>query len=113
KNLLTVSSRNQLSVSEISKYPTVERDLAIILDESVKFDEVEKLAKSIDKQLIKEVSLFDIYRNDEQIGKNKKSYAINIKFEDKEKTLNDKEVDKKMSKMISTFENKLEASIRK
>ena len=67
----------------------------------------------MDKKLISGIDLFDVYKNDEQLGQEKKSYAVSFTFENKEKTLKDKEVDKIMSKLINDFEGKLGALIRK
>jgi phenylalanyl-tRNA synthetase beta chain len=100
-------------VQEISKFPSMRRDLALVLDESVKFDEVLKIAKKTDKKILKEVGLFDIFKSKEKLGEGKKSYAVSFLFENLAKTLSDKEVDKIMNKMQSSFERELNAVIRK
>lgn len=110
--LHTLATQAKTKISSINKYPTVRRDLALVLDESKSFQEIESIVKRADKKLIKEVGLFDIYKNDEQLGKGKKSYAISIIFEDQTKTLQDKEIDKVMNKMISLLKSEGQADIR-
>ena len=90
-------------VEEMNKYPTIRRDLALVIDESVKFDEIEAIARQQNKKLIKEINLFDVYSNPKQLGEHKKSYAVSFIFEDKTKTLKDKEIDKVMKKLIGQF----------
>lgn len=96
----------------ISKYPSMRRDLALVVDKSVTYSEMEAIAKKTGKKLLKEVNLFDVYENKEQLGEGKKSYAVSFKFEDVEKTLKDKEVEKIMKQMIQNYESKLGALIR-
>lgn len=111
-NLLKAIKTN-FEVSGVSKYPSVRRDLALVIDNAVSFDSIEQIAKKTDKKLLKEVKLFDIYKDEEKLGKDKKSYAVSFSFVDIEKTLKDKEIDKLMNKMISSFERDLGALIRK
>jgi phenylalanyl-tRNA synthetase beta chain len=105
--------KSSISVKEITKYPTMKRDLALVIDESVKFTEILGIAYKTDKKLLKEVNLFDVYKNEEQLGKGKKSYAISFMFENIERTLKDKEVNKIMDSLIRSYEGKLGAVIRK
>ncbi|MCH8332242.1 MAG: phenylalanine--tRNA ligase subunit beta, partial [Bacteroidetes bacterium] len=97
---------------ELPKFPSVRRDLALILDKGVKYLDIEKLALQTAKKLLKEVIVFDIFEDEEKIGKNKKQYAIGLTFQDEKKTLTDKEVDKIVSKLISGYKSQLNASIR-
>ncbi len=106
-------NKSNISVKEISKYPSMKRDLALVIDESIKFSEILAIAYKTDKKLLKEVNLFDVYKNDEQLGKGKKSYAISYLFENIERTLKDKEVNKIMDNLIRSYETKLGAVIRK
>jgi len=99
-------------ISGLSKFPSMRRDLALVLDESVKFEEVQKIAKKTDKKILKDIGLFDIFKSKEKLGEGKKSYAVSFVFENMEKTLSDKEVDKIMSKMQNSFERELNAVIR-
>ena len=101
----------KVSYTEISKFPAVKRDLALLLDKKVQFAEIEKIAYETEKKLLKEVSLFDVYE-----GKNlevgKKSYAVSFLLQDENATLNDKQIDKIMSKLVKNLEDKLNAKLR-
>ncbi|MBN1253292.1 MAG: phenylalanine--tRNA ligase subunit beta [Bacteroidales bacterium] len=99
------------SFQTISKFPEVKRDLALLVDKSIKFSQIKELAFKNEKKLLKQVSIFDIYEG-EKLGANKKSYAINFILQDKYKTLNDKQIDKIMNNFISVFEKELEAKLR-
>ncbi len=96
---------------EIAKYPEVRRDLALLVDNEVRFEQIKTLAESVEKSLLKKVSIFDIYQ-DEKLGENKKSYAISFVLQDENRTLTDSQIDGIMKKMISTFEKQLSAKIR-
>ena len=111
--LSKVWGRQKLSFKELNKYPSVSRDLSIVVDRSVKFSEIEVISNKVIKGYLTGISLFDVYENEEQLGKNKKSYSINLVFENPDATLKDKEIDKIMSKLVATFESKLEAHIRR
>jgi phenylalanyl-tRNA synthetase beta chain len=112
ENLLKVSE-SKMHVEEISRFPVSRRDLALIIDSDHKFEEIEKIAFKTLKKILKSVNLFDVYKNDEQLGKDKISYAISFIFEDKTKTLEDKVIDKELSKFIYQMENQFGARIRK
>jgi len=113
KGLVKAAKGVKNTVKVISKYPSMRRDLALVVDKSVKFEAIQKIATKVDKKLLQEINLFDVYTNEEHIGKGKKSYAVSYLFEDVTKTLNDKEVDKIMKKMIGSYEHQLGAEIRK
>jgi phenylalanyl-tRNA synthetase beta chain len=100
-------------IQEVSKFPMVRRDLALVVDKSIKFEQLEKIARQTDKKYLHMVNLFDIYENEDHLGKGKKSYAISYVFADDTKTLKDKEVDKIMNQMIQKYENQVQAMIRK
>jgi phenylalanyl-tRNA synthetase beta chain len=85
----------------------------LVVDEAVEFNKIQAIAKKVEKKYIKEVNLFDIYRNEEQIGKGKKSYSVSFEFENPEKTIKDKEVDKVMNTLIDKYEKELNATIRR
>ena len=110
--MLTFLKSKKDTTQPISKYPIVSRDLAIVLDETVTFDQLSQLAHKQAKSLLKEVTLFDIYRNKQQLGANKKSYALNFVFEHMDHTLTDQEIDKAMKSITTAFESSLGASIR-
>ncbi|MCX6287088.1 MAG: phenylalanine--tRNA ligase subunit beta [Bacteroidetes bacterium] len=96
---------------ELPKFPEVRRDLALLLDEAVKFEEIEQLAYQTEKKLLKQVGLFDVYEG-EKLGKGKKSYAVSFILRDEEKTLTDKEIDKCMDRLINAFSSNLKAQVR-
>ena len=112
KALVKGGKKATIQVDEISKYPSMERDLSLVLAGGVTFGEVMAVSKNTNKKLIKEVSLFDVYKNEEQLGKDKKAYAVKFKFQDISKTLTDKEVDKVMTALQENFKKKLSAEIR-
>jgi phenylalanyl-tRNA synthetase beta chain len=105
--------KHQVTFTEISKFPSSRRDLALVVDNSVKFVDIVAIAKKTGKKLIKDINLFDVYINEQQLGKDKKSYAVSYIFEDPSKTLKDKDVDKVMNQLIQTYESKLGATIRR
>jgi phenylalanyl-tRNA synthetase beta chain len=111
--LMQAIAKSRISYQEVSKFPSVRRDLALVIDTSVKFEDIVAIAKKTGKKLIKEIDLFDVYENEEQLGADKRSYAVSFLFEDLSKTLKDKEVDKVVQKLITEYEHKLDASIRR
>lgn len=111
ENIMSLLSPKPIKFKEISKFPWVRRDLALLLDKAVKFEQIEKIAYREGKKLLKSVNLFDIYE-DKKLGDNKKSYAISFIFEDETKTLKDEEVDKWMQKLIEQYKSELQAEIR-
>lgn len=111
--LLKSRRKHRVSFEELNKYPSVRRDLALVIDNSVKFNDIVAIARKAGKKLIKDINLFDVYENEAQLGSGKKSYALSFTFENPEKTLKDKEVDKVVKKLIAEYESKLGASIRK
>ncbi len=113
KNLHVFTSKAKSSINEVSRFPAMKRDLALVLDEAVKFSQIESITKKIKSKILTDVSLFDIYKSKEHLGEGKKSYAIKLHFQDKENTLKDKMVDKDINRLIDTFENELGAIIRK
>ena len=102
---------NNIKYQELPKYPEVRRDLALLLDDSVEYKEVEEVAKKIGKKLLKSITLFDVYQGD-NIPKGKMSYAVGFVFRDNEKTLKDADIDGVMKELIEGFEKKLKAEIR-
>lgn len=112
-NLFKVLKKQSVTVEELNKFPTVRRDLALVIENSVKFADIVSIARKIGKNLIKEVNLFDVYENEAQLGADKRSYAISYTFEDPTKTLQDKDVDSVIDKLIKEYEAKLGATIRR
>ena len=111
--LLRNLSDGKMTVSEVSRYPSMRRDLAMVVNSHVKFAEIEEIARKTDRKFLKQISLFDVYQNEKQLGEGKKSYAVSFVFENTERTLQDKEVDHIMDKMISNMESGAGAKIRK
>ena len=93
------------------KFPTVKRDLALLLDNKIEFDDLHNLAFQTEKKLLKEVDLFDVYEGD-KLPEGKKSYAVSFLLQDETKTLADKQIDKIMQKLQQTFEKNLDAVLR-
>lgn len=110
--ILKALEQSKTKVKDIPRFPAMRRDLALLLDDSVSFEELSKLALKQGKQLLNSVDLFDIYRGD-KIGEGKKSYAISLVFQDPEKTLTDKDVDTVIDRIVNSMEKELKASIRK
>ncbi|GGW70273.1 phenylalanyl-tRNA synthetase beta subunit [Winogradskyella epiphytica] len=110
-NVLEMVHYNTIKFTPIPKYPAVRRDFALLLDEKVTFDDINTIAKQTEKQLLKSVKLFDVYQGD-NLPAGKKSYAVSFMLQDEHKTLNDKQIDKIMSKLQANFENKLGAELR-
>ncbi len=111
-HLFDASKKQKLTVREISKFPSIRRDLAIVVDEAVKYQSIAVIAKKTAKSLLSEIDLFDVYRHDEHVGKGKKSYAIKFVFSDVQKTLKDKEIEKIMKQLITKLSSELGAVIR-
>ena len=109
---LTKYSKTAKKYVEVPKFPAVERDIAIIVDEDVEVGKIEKLVKNKAKKLLESIKLFDIYRS-EKLGTNKKSVAYSLIFRDKNKTLSDDEVNTLMDFIISELEKKFGAELRK
>ncbi len=109
--VLQILKTKKLSYKEIPKYPEVKRDLALLLDKKIRFEQIKTLAFNTEKKLLKRISLFDVYEGKE-IGEDKKSYAVSFILQDPSKTLTDKQIDKIMNKFIRIFENELGAKIR-
>ncbi len=109
--LFELVKRNRIKYSELPKFPEVRRDLAILLDESVSYADLRKSALRVGKKLMKQVGLFDVYRGD-KIAEGKKQYALSFVLQDLEKTLTDNDVERVMSKLLSTFQNEFGATLR-
>lgn len=109
--ILDIIKRNSVVFKTINKYPEVRRDFALLLDDNVSFESIYKLAKQSEKQLLKKISLFDVYQG-KKLPKGKKSYAISFTLQDEKRTLTDKQIDKIMNKLQSNFEKQLGAELR-
>ena len=111
QTLLKLVSRVKVKFQEMPKFPEVKRDLAVLIDENVAYADLCRAAQKSVKKILKQVSLFDVYRGD-KIPEGKKQYAINFVFQDPEKTLTDQEVEKAMSRLLATFQNQFGAVLR-
>jgi len=112
-NLLRVLPRKPVQVSTPGRYPTVRRDLALVVDTDVAFADIERISRKAAKKLLTEVNLFDVYRNADQLGVEKKSYAVSFLFESDTRTLNDKEIDKLMGGIEGSLSKQLGAEVRR
>ena len=109
--LMKVIKKNEVLYTEISKFPAVSRDLALLVDNSVEFAQIEQIARQTEKKLLKKVELFDVYEGD-KLPAGKKSYAVNFILQDEEKTMGDKQIDAIMQKLIAQLTAKLGAQLR-
>ena len=103
--------KSVVKYKEISKFPSSRRDISMIVDSEVSFDIIKKLSFDIEKNILKEVNLFDVYK-DKSMSKDKKSYSISFIFNDSKKTLTDKHIDQVMKKIMNKFNKDLNAQIR-
>jgi len=111
-SLLFQSANPKLVIQEIAKFPEVRRDLSLVLDKQISFDEVRNLVMSTEKKLVKNILAFDVYEG-ENIPAGKKAYALAFTLLDESKTLTDEEIEKTMGRLMQAFEQKLGALIRK
>ena len=109
--LMKTFRKNKLQFHEISKFPAVSRDLALLLDKNVEFCQIDEIARQSESKLLKKVELFDVYEG-KNLPKGKKSYAVNFILQDETRTLNDKAIDTIMQKLIKNLTNKLGAELR-
>ena len=109
--LMKINRKNIVSYKEISKFPSVSRDLALLLDKKITFQEIEAVAYQTERNLLKKIELFDVYEGN-NLPENKKSYAINFTLQDSNKTLTDKQIDKVMKALMNNFKHKLQADLR-
>ncbi len=109
--LLTLIKDHSVTYRELPKYPWVRRDLALLIDRSVRFSQIRDISLRTEKHLLKDVDLFDVYVSD-ALGQNKKSYAVSFILRDDMKTLTDKNIEKVMNNLINTFKKELDATIR-
>ena len=103
--------KNKVQFSEIGKYPAVSRDLALLVDKSVEFAQIEQIAKATEKKLLRSVELFDVYEG-KNLPAGKKSYAVNFILQDDQRTLQDKQIEAIMNKLIQGLKSKLGAELR-
>ena len=110
-NVMRTIKKNEVLYHDISKFPSVSRDLALLIDKSVEFEQIEQIAHQTEKKLLKSVELFDVYEG-KNLPEGKKSYAVNFILQDETKTLNDKQIEAIMTKLINNLKQKLGAELR-
>jgi phenylalanyl-tRNA synthetase beta chain len=110
-NVLQMAKHNAIKFKDIPKYPKVRRDFALLLDDHITFEDIDRIATQTEKQLLKDVDLFDVYQG-KNLPSGKKSYAVSFTLQDENKTLTDKQIDKIMSKLQTNFEQQLGAELR-
>ena len=110
-NVINMAKHNSIKFKDIPKYPEVRRDFALLLDDNVTFEAIDTIAKQTEKQLLKDVDLFDVYQG-KNLPKGKKSYAVSFILQDEHNTLTDKQIDKIMNKLQANFEKELGAELR-
>ena len=110
-NLMRAIKKNETLYHDISKFPSVSRDLALLIDKSVEFEQIEQIARQTEKKILKSVELFDVYEG-KNLPEGKKSYAVNFILQDETKTLNDKQIEAIMTKLINNLKQKLGAELR-
>lgn len=110
--LIKMTRKQKISFKELSKFPEVKRDLALLVDKSVSFSQLRSIAFATEKKLLKSVSLFDVYEGD-KLPAGKKSYALSFILEDKNQTLTDKQIERTMANLQTQLEQKCGAEVRK
>ncbi len=111
QQLMRVIRNQKLTATDLPKYPAVSRDLALLVDKSVEFGQIESIAYQTEKKLLKEVRLFDVYEGN-RLPEGKKSYAVNFILQDETKTMGDKQIDAIMQKLIQNLTKQLNAELR-
>ncbi|MBQ7494387.1 MAG: phenylalanine--tRNA ligase subunit beta [Bacteroidaceae bacterium] len=111
QQVMRLISKQKVSYTELPKFPAVSRDLALLVDKSVEFAQIEAIAYQTERKLLKEVTLFDVYEG-KNLPAGKKSYAVNFILQDETKTLNDRAIDAIMQKLIQNLTKQLGAELR-
>jgi len=110
-NFIKLVGMNKVVYKEVSKFPSMRRDLALLIDKTVTYNSIKELASKQERKLLKAINLFDVYEG-KNLPEGKKSYAVSFQFQDENKTLVDKQIDKVMSKIITSLEKELDAKLR-
>ena len=108
---VNIARRNKVTAKELSKYPEVKRDLALLVDKAATFSQLRKIAFGAEKKLLKNVTLFDVYEGD-KLPAGKKSYALGFVLEDTAQTMTDQAIDRVMNNLIREFERQAGAQVR-
>src|SRR5690606_1137052 len=110
--VFTLIRNNKITYKEVSKFPAVRRDLSMLIDSGITFEQLKRIALKAERNLLKQVDVFDVYQGD-KLPEGKKSYALSFILQDEEKTLTDKQIDAVMQKLILNLEKESGAEIRK
>ena len=108
---MKATKKNEVKYTDIPRQPAVSRDLALLVDKAVEFAQIEQIARQTEKKLLKRVELFDVYEG-KSLPQGKKSYAVNFILQDEERTMNDKQIDAVMQKLIAQLKKQLNAELR-
>lgn len=111
ETILDLLHMNRVKYAEVAKFPEMRRDLSLLINEDINFEQIEQLARKQERKLLKEVSLFDVYKG-KNLDAGKKSYAVSFVFRDENKTLNDGQIDKVMQKITSQLQKEFDATLR-
>jgi phenylalanyl-tRNA synthetase beta chain len=111
ETILDLLHMNRVKYAEVAKFPAIRRDLSLLINDEVTFEQIEQAARKQERKLLKEVSLFDIYKG-KNLDAGKKSYAVSFVFSDENKTLNDVQIDKVMEKITSQLQKEFDATLR-
>ncbi len=109
--VMTVMPKEEITHQAVSKFPMVRRDLALLLDKQISFEQIRKLARQTEQHLLQTVNLFDVYEG-KNLPEGKKSYGLSFTFQDQQKTLKDQQIDKMMSRLVENLKKELNASLR-
>ena len=109
--LMKLIRKQKVEFTEIAKYPAVSRDLALLIDKNIEFQQIENIARQTERKFLKRVELFDVYEGD-KLPAGKKSYAVNFILQDAEKTMGDKQIEAIMAKLIQNLKKQLNAELR-
>ena len=110
-NFLSILNKFETRYKEVPKFPAVRRDLALLVNQDVKYNQIEAVIRKVEKKLLKGINLFDVYEG-KGVAEGKKSYAISMIFQDENRTLTDKIIDKSVKKMVYVLEKELGATLR-
>jgi phenylalanyl-tRNA synthetase beta chain len=111
-DVIVALKQKPFTFKELPKYPEVRRDLSLVLDKKVRFEDIEKMARKVEPVLLRDINVFDVFEG-ESLGKDKKSYSVSYVLLDQNKTLTDQEIDAVMDNMIAAYEKGLGAVIRR
>lgn len=111
--ILNAAKKHKVEFAPLSKFPSVRRDLALVIDQNVTFQDIQIVANKTAKGILKNINLFDVFADAQKLGEGKKSCAVSFVFEDVENGLQDKEIEKLMENLTQQYEQKLGALIRR